>query len=1084
MKVGDFLSTSEIKQLRAINATDKQILALARQRRDEKNQTTTTQTNQTPTQKKHYDYIMEGEGVIPSVLRGAAKSGQRVVSAADFVAESVGLDLIDDNSVIGQKINELGQKLDDKKEQTVNNDLKLQIEELENKKGRNTLDNQELRNLKNRVKEKEELNSQSANAQGLSQNIKAGINQMIDVATNPSEWTMQGVSEFLLDPLNAVSFGAGGITSKVGRTLGEKIAAGASAGAVEGAVVNSSFEYAVARGENKSFEEAKKIATQSAAGGVAAGSFFGATGALAPTGTTANKLKKLEGKSTKDILDNDLLKVDGTTYDDIPTLKEKDIKDIKKRVFKVEEKYKKGDILEQEKEPNFTLVYDNLPAKLNELVETEIIPDEVAKQIEYKNKLLLLGHKDVIYADLKGWSQRVSQDIIDASYAKKMNDINIAEDLANKRVLEASQIQEELLQQNIPSSEIVKTVNQRLLPTKEELSISNTLNNGFPLENRVVGTRVRNLLENSIQLQNKTPDEFIQGLKRAGIVDEFAKVLTQSYINKDINIFDDFLSEKMATKITEDTKLLKTNLIETFIKKVEDEKSNKNNKQELEQTGQEGTSKESAETRKENQSSNEQTGNEQNQSSDETLHSNSGDDTNNTNTREGKDSTKTDEKDTTKDTKEQVVQEQSILDFLDEEAHERLQLPQDSRRNRIRKNGASYFVRKEIDRLVDLGFELKDDNRLVRDNSIYKIENIYDQDFIKYTKEKLQEKADKEAHKKRYQNYELTKDLENDISYEEAYRAHQGTSFSPEVRARQEKASYIESMTSDYENLLKLAKDEDKKAILNEEFAKYRAGYLKRYQTYLARRSRVVSTMIAGPANFPTRQMRKRNDSVDNALNDLVSYQEKRFTKIRKKLTDSEAIRSDDENAIIKLEKKLEGLQKNQELMKEANKIIRSKKDVEQRLLNLGFSEKNVKEIIEPDHVGRVGFPSYALSNNNQNMRTIKQRISKLKKEEQIQEAGGTKDIEYEGATIHENYEQKRLQILFDDIPDEKIRTELKKRGFRWSPKNKAWQRALNSNGMYHAKAVLDNHEFKLKEESLPDVEKNFDNSMKNFEEC
>lgn len=49
-----------------------------------------------------------------------------------------------------------------------------------------------------------------------------------------------------------------------------------------------------------------------------------------------------------------------------------------------------------------------------------------------------------------------------------------------------------------------------------------------------------------------------------------------------------------------------------------------------------------------------------------------------------------------------------------------------------------------------------------------------------------------------------------------------------------------------------------------------------------------------------------------------------------------------------------------------------------------------------------------------------------------------------------------RIQILFDNIPDSETRTILKNHSFRWSSKNKAWQRQLTRNGNYALKQVLE----------------------------
>ena len=58
------------------------------------------------------------------------------------------------------------------------------------------------------------------------------------------------------------------------------------------------------------------------------------------------------------------------------------------------------------------------------------------------------------------------------------------------------------------------------------------------------------------------------------------------------------------------------------------------------------------------------------------------------------------------------------------------------------------------------------------------------------------------------------------------------------------------------------------------------------------------------------------------------------------------------------------------------------------------------------------------------------------------------------GFTICRNTEINRIQLIFDEIPNEETRKLLKSYGFRWSPFNKAWQRQLNSNGEWAVKTI------------------------------
>jgi hypothetical protein len=49
------------------------------------------------------------------------------------------------------------------------------------------------------------------------------------------------------------------------------------------------------------------------------------------------------------------------------------------------------------------------------------------------------------------------------------------------------------------------------------------------------------------------------------------------------------------------------------------------------------------------------------------------------------------------------------------------------------------------------------------------------------------------------------------------------------------------------------------------------------------------------------------------------------------------------------------------------------------------------------------------------------------------------------GVQIVANHDADRIQIFFDQIPDAAKRDAMKRQGWKWSPKNQAWQRrAIN----------------------------------------
>lgn len=163
----------------------------------------------------------------------------------------------------------------------------------------------------------------------------------------------------------------------------------------------------------------------------------------------------------------------------------------------------------------------------------------------------------------------------------------------------------------------------------------------------------------------------------------------------------------------------------------------------------------------------------------------------------------------------------------------------------------------------------------------------------------------------------------------------------------------------------------------------------------------------------------------------------------------------EDDDAVERLQEKVEYLEKSQGMMKAANKVVRSKKlsdigKVEQ-LQSLGFSEEKAAELTKPDRCGEYGFPSYMLTNNNANIRNTKERLERAIKLKNT----ATKECVVNDVRIVENTEDNRLQLFFDGIPSEEVRGKLKQNGFRWSRFNECWQSYLNRWQIDRAKNII-----------------------------
>ena len=157
------------------------------------------------------------------------------------------------------------------------------------------------------------------------------------------------------------------------------------------------------------------------------------------------------------------------------------------------------------------------------------------------------------------------------------------------------------------------------------------------------------------------------------------------------------------------------------------------------------------------------------------------------------------------------------------------------------------------------------------------------------------------------------------------------------------------------------------------------------------------------------------------ATMDKADYYEEKAAKVG-----SGGISSDDD-ALDKLNDKLETLRRRHEFMKAANAAIRKGKTPEAKLANLmalGVSEGEAQDILKPDFLGRVGFAPYSLQNSNANIRRVEQRIRELERAA----AAESREEEGQGYTYREDTEENRIMFLFPGKPDDDTRQMLKLR--------------------------------------------------------
>lgn len=184
---------------------------------------------------------------------------------------------------------------------------------------------------------------------------------------------------------------------------------------------------------------------------------------------------------------------------------------------------------------------------------------------------------------------------------------------------------------------------------------------------------------------------------------------------------------------------------------------------------------------------------------------------------------------------------------------------------------------------------------------------------------------------------------------------------------------------------------------------------------------------------------RHRSDlnKMENAMRKSIAEDEKAdyYRNKLKNIDNNNAISSDDPKAIDKIQEKIDVLEK---------------------------YKTNIKS---REH------KTYELQNVNAEIRRLKKRKKELKELDEL----NFQDIEFEGGKVILNRDVNRLQVLFDEKPDENIRNILKNYSFKWARSQGAWQRLYNKNGIYAVKCILR----EIAQDEFNQVKKEVDNYTK-----
>jgi len=291
----------------------------------------------------------------------------------------------------------------------------------------------------------------------------------------------------------------------------------------------------------------------------------------------------------------------------------------------------------------------------------------------------------------------------------------------------------------------------------------------------------------------------------------------------------------------------------------------------------------------------------------------------------------------------------------------------------------------------------------------------------------------------------------NPIDKETAHRAHSGTSFSPERRGEQEIQGHKEIF-------------EDLQKDLGDFFTQDHADKLHSlYTDYLHSHANVMSTMITGPARFPTARNCKRSEWADNKRNAISEYC-RNLKKWKEKADKREAVAAAGGELAVKKAELKNSLQFHED-MKQLNKSIKSslkkgeitRDDIDSfKVLFPSLGNDAVERACRNDDWYGYGFPSFSLTNSNARIKGMRARVAELEKREAAKESGvEAEEVDIPGGIVSFDRASNRINIKHDEKPSREIIQIIKSNGFRWSRNYGTWTRQWTDNAMYSIKRIV-----------------------------
>ena len=270
--------------------------------------------------------------------------------------------------------------------------------------------------------------------------------------------------------------------------------------------------------------------------------------------------------------------------------------------------------------------------------------------------------------------------------------------------------------------------------------------------------------------------------------------------------------------------------------------------------------------------------------------------------------------------------------------------------------------------------------------------------------------------------------------YEMAYRAHTGTSFSPEKRATDVVKCYERELNDDLQRMPE------------NERQRYFDRYKKHLFAWLSAKSNCISTMITGPANFPVRRAQKANNTERKRSDEFTEWRNNAFKSINKRIESDKPQSVKNDELFAKIKKEIDRCFEwnlSPTLLKGRIETVAKTGNVE--------LVKNALDYLENQQISRYK----VIATKRHTIWQLVEVAEKHRAKIESNKITDSNETIINGVRVVNNIQADRIQLFFDGKPAPEMIGKLKKNAFKWSTSQYCWQRQLTQNAIYATKNIL-----------------------------